>query len=647
MKRQRILLLIYLIISQQILSSAKYLDSGILSQYPYANFLENLLETYDKLNGDSIYSMIKDMDPGTLLSISEDIGKIIKLGKTGIDSIANAGESLYSGIKSLGGNSKNAIFYAINFLKNHPAITVAGVAGVLGVYLLVSYAKSKINDSNEYYKRLIYEIKNLIAHKKYTRIIENNIGDDLQNIIEKGISNLYLTKYIIDYLNKDNIFEMINNKFNQKIDSLDFILLGDTGVGKSTLLNKILELNPEDNGAYVNEDFADPTTMEFKKFNNENKTGIELIDSRGIESNNNYNAKDFIGNFTNYFENKLIESNSNFIYGIIFMCETDSFSEIDTLKDLKNIFNNKIPLKLLYSKGKADSQAKRINNTIKSKISDIKPYFLKTTSNGDYEKNLNDFLKELLEELNEDKLKDIYQYYYSLDIFNNFQFILEKINAEQNMLKYSGEIKKIKKMDPIERIMNNLDFDLKLFLLEEYINLDDIKKGIKELYNSFENELNEDLKNIKKEENYALKKYEDRGRIDKIIEWINDKHLPYDIMAQGISQKINEIILNKFLTAIQKEILKNPIKVRNYPDFASIKNTIEKNFIKIQDKTNTIINTNINTNIYSKYKSIAIIIFIIAFIIAFIIIFKKCFYKKKAKEKKQDQIELVDYEKIN
>ena len=212
------------------------------------------------------------------------------------------------------------------------------------------------------------------------------------------------------------------------------------------------------------------------------------------------------------------------------------------------------------------------------------------------------------------------------------------------MLKYSGIIKK---MDPIERIMNNLDFDLKLFLLEEYINLDDIKKGIKELYNSFENELNEDLKNIKKEENYALKKYEDRGRIDKIIEWINDKHLPYDIMAQGISQKINEIILNKFLTAIQKEILKNPIKVRNYPDFASIKNTIEKNFIKIQDKTNTIINTNINTNIYSKYKSIAIIIFIIAFIIAFIIIFKKCFYKKKAKEKKQDQIELVDYEKIN
>ena len=314
-----------------------------------------------------------------------------------------------------------------------------------------------------YYKRLVFQIENLTGHKKYYRIIEDKIGDDLQNILEKRISNLNLTNYIKDYLNTDNILEKINNKFNEKIDSLDFILLGDTGDGKSTLLNKILELSPKDKGTYVNTDYAVPTTKEFKKYKNENKTGIELIDSRGIESNNNYNAKDLIGNFTNYFEEIRKESNSNFIYGIIFICETDSLSEIDILNDLKNLFNNKIPLKLLYTKTKDEAEVKRINNIIKSKIDDIKPYFLKAASNGDYEKNINEFLKELLEELNENKLKDIYQYYYSIDIFNNFQYILEKINAEQNILKYS----KIKEMDPIERIMNNLNFDLKFFLLEE------------------------------------------------------------------------------------------------------------------------------------------------------------------------------------
>ena len=474
-----------------------------------------------------------------------------------------------------------------------------------------------------YYKRLVFQIENLTGHKKYYRIIEDKIGDDLQNILEKRISNLNLTNYIKDYLNTDNILEKINNKFNEKIDSLDFILLGDTGDGKSTLLNKILELSPKDKGTYVNTDYAVPTTKEFKKYKNENKTGIELIDSRGIESNNNYNAKYLIGNFTNYFEEIRKESNSNFIYGIIFICETDSLSEIDILNDLKNLFNNKIPLKLLYTKTKDEAEVKRINNIIKSKIDDIKPYFLKAASNGDYEKNINEFLKELLEELNENKLKDIYQYYYSLDIFNNFQYILEKINAEQNMLKCS----EIKEMDPIERIMNNLNFDLKFFLLEEYINLEDIKNDIKKIYNSFENELNEDFKNIYYE-NYSLKKYADRGWIDKSKNFFISNHLPYDLIAMRISLIINEIILNKLLTVAQKEYFKNPIRVGNYPDFINIKNTIEKNFIKINDKT-----------YYSKYKSFAIIIFIIAIII----IFKKCLYKKKeTKEIKENEQELIE-----
>ena len=630
MKRQILFLIIYILISQQILSSAKYIEYGILSQYPHKIFLDNLLEKYDKLNDYSIYSMLKNMDPQKLQNIREIIGIIVKLGKIGIDSVTDIEKSLYSGLKSFGGYSKNAFFSTIDFLINYCP------GGILNVYA-TDWIKNIIDDSNNYYERISLEIKNLISHKKYKNIIENIIGVDLQNIIEKGISLLNIDKLIEHYLIEGNILEKLNYKFNEKIDSLNFILLGDTGVGKSTLLNKILELNPEDNGAYVNPDFADPTTMEFKKYRNETKKGIELIDSRGIESNDNYNAKHFIGNFTNYFETIRDESNSNFIYGILFICETDSFSEIDILKYLKRIFNNKIPLKLLYTKEKNDAQAKRINNTIKSKIDDIKPYFLKTTSNNDYGKNLNDFLKELFEELNEEKLKDIYQYYYSLDIFNNFQFILEKINAEQKMLRYSV----IKEKNPEESIINNLDFDLKFFLLEENIYLEDIKDGIKEVYNSFENELNEDFKKINYE-NYSLKKYVNRNFFDQLKEYFNKIHLPYDTIAQGISQAINDVILNKFLKAVQKEYFKNPIKVGRYPDFENIKNEIEKNFIKIQDKTNTK-----ESNNYSYYSKYILIVIIFIFIIAFIIIFIKCFKKKEKKENEneenEDNIELIGF----
>ena len=295
--------------------------------------------------------------------------------------------------------------------------------------------------------------------------------------------------------------------------------------------------------------------------------------------------------FSNYFESIRNENNSNFIYGILFICQTYSSSDIDILNYLKNIFNNKIPLKLLYTKGKGDSQAKRINNTIKSKIDDIKPYFLKTTSNNDYEKNLNDFLKDLFEELNETKLKDIYQYYYSLDIFNNFQVIMKKINEEQKILIHSVK----KKIDPIENIINNLEFDLKLFLLNPGINREDIKNCVKKIYNSFENELKEDFKKIKFED-YSLKEYEKRDAFDKIKEFFTSNPLPSDIISYGVSEMINDFILNLFLRTVRKEYFKNPIQVRNYPDFSSIKNEIEKNFIKIQDKTN-----DKESNSYSYY----------------------------------------------
>ena len=269
MKGLKFYLILYILISQQILSNAKYIDFGILSEYPYTNHLEKLLTEYDKLNGGSIYSMLLNMDHQTLQSIGKDIATIVQLGGKGVDSAVKAGKSLYSGIKSLGGYSKTALFFTIDILKKYyPSLFVGATVA------LVTKGISIINDLNNYNGRIGVVIQNLINNRKYKIIIENIIGKDLENIIEKGISNLNLTKHIKDFLNKENILEKLDYKFNQKIDSLNFILLGETDVGKSTLLNQILELSPEDTGAYVNPYFAGPTTMEFKKYRNETKKGI-------------------------------------------------------------------------------------------------------------------------------------------------------------------------------------------------------------------------------------------------------------------------------------------------------------------------------------------------------------------------------------
>ena len=101
---------------------------------------------------------------------------------------------------------------------------------------------------------------------------------------------------------------------------------------------------------------------------------------------------------------------------------------------------------------------------------------------------------------------------------------------------------------------------------------------------------------------------------------------------------INDYILNLFLITVQKEYFNNPIQVGNYPDFASIKNSIEKNFIKIQNKTN-----NKESNSYSYY-----LIYLLIAIIVFASIIMLCGFccKKKRKERKDEKKGLIELSEL-
>ena len=139
-------MILYILISQQILSNAKYIDFGILSEYPYTNHLEKLLGEYDKLNGGSIYSMLLNMDPQTLQSIGKDIATIVQLGGKGVDSFVKAGKSLYSGIKSLGGYSKKALFLTIDILKKYYPHIFIGATAATAVALISNLALAFSSD---------------------------------------------------------------------------------------------------------------------------------------------------------------------------------------------------------------------------------------------------------------------------------------------------------------------------------------------------------------------------------------------------------------------------------------------------------------------------------------------------------------------
>ena len=80
--------------------------------------------------------------------------------------------------------------------------------------------------------RIAYEIKILINQKKYKDYIENKLGNKVKDIINRGISKLNLKIFIEDYLNIDNKLKEIKEKFVGKIDSLNFIIIGEMGADK-------------------------------------------------------------------------------------------------------------------------------------------------------------------------------------------------------------------------------------------------------------------------------------------------------------------------------------------------------------------------------------------------------------------------------
>ena len=284
------------------------------------------------------------------------------------------------------------------------------------VWEFINNKKNEINDKND---KISYIIQENLSKTKYNIIIKDEIEKGLEQLIKEKISNFDFKDFINKYLTKGKKWEKLNSIFKEDIDSINFILLGNTGSGKSRLINDILDLQSGKDGPFVNQKYAEPTTMGYEKYGNLSKKGIELIDSRGAELSEKYDMKINFQNLNEYFKEQIMLNNCMFIYSFIYLSESNSFSESDFLKNLVKNHYNKIPLKIIFTKSKNINQTEMLNNSVRKnmKINNTKIYFLQSYNDEKYKENINNFLKDLIEELDEEKLKDIYNYYYSLNIF--------------------------------------------------------------------------------------------------------------------------------------------------------------------------------------------------------------------------------------
>ena len=169
-------------------------------------------------------------------------------------------------------------------------------------------------------------------------------NEGVKNIIEnENKENLFLSRI-------DNFIEESSKKMSEfEVKHLNVLLVGPSGVGKSCLINSILELD-EDKKAEA--EVIKPTTKTFNTYESEKKPNIRLIDSRGIEKGD-YNIDTFVNEITKYIENLELNGNpDNYIHCIWYCITGTRFEDIEekTLLKLSSIYDEyKLPIIVVYT----------------------------------------------------------------------------------------------------------------------------------------------------------------------------------------------------------------------------------------------------------------------------------------------------------
>ena len=197
--------------------------------------------------------------------------------------------------------------------------------------------------------------------------------NDFKNfIIPSMFKEIYTSENISNKLNK--IFlKIVKESFQEKkLTKMTFMLIGSSGVGKSTLIN---ELYDEQKAEVKN---GERCTLVTTIYHSEKIPFFDLVDTRGTEKNEDFQLRDVMKETIDFISKKLDDSNSDpnqHIHCVIYCLTSNRFfeDEMKIIQKIREKYDGKrLPIIIVYTRANNDEEVKGVRNSIEKYLEKFK-----------------------------------------------------------------------------------------------------------------------------------------------------------------------------------------------------------------------------------------------------------------------------------
>ena len=199
-------------------------------------------------------------------------------------------------------------------------------------------------------------IFNLIGTEVDIKI--SNLKEKLGTLFDK----LFESENIMQKIN-DEFIKTLKKTFNpQELKKLNYIVIGSSGVGKSTLINEIFgeKLAKEGSGKRA--------TTQNQKYESKLVPFISLLDTVGTEIGNGHKLLDVLQETLEAIMKQLDSNDPNdHIHCIIYCVTSNRFfeDELELLIKIRNKYEGKkLPIVIVYTRAKDEKEVESVKNTI-------------------------------------------------------------------------------------------------------------------------------------------------------------------------------------------------------------------------------------------------------------------------------------------